>query len=109
MSDYEKYLLQLQAEQSPRHNDMTLDERITEYIEWQNDGSYRDLMVDAHLEIIKLRAENARLAAELAAAQNRILQLEAWVREEGNRGSICTYDILNKEICSGCLCGRSPK
>ncbi len=69
MSDYEKYLLQQQAEQSPRHNDMTIDERMTEYIEWQNTDFDRDLMVDAHLEIIKLRRERDGLTAELAAAR----------------------------------------
>jgi hypothetical protein len=68
MSDYENYLKQLQTELplSPL-NDMTLDERITEYIEWQNTEFDKRLMVDAHLEIISLRAENARLKQQLQA------------------------------------------
>lgn len=69
----------------------------------------RNDVLDLADEIGKLRAENARLADELREARERISQLEAWVREEGDRGNVCTYHILNKEICNGCLCGRLPK
>lgn len=81
MSDYEKYLLQQQAERKPSFNDMTLDERMTEYIEWQNTDFDRDLMVDAHLEIINLRAENARLAAAHEAAADELARVVRELRE----------------------------
>lgn len=77
MSDYEKHLLQQQAERKPSFNDMTLDERMTEYIEWQSTDFDRDLMVDAHLEIINLRRERDGLAAELAAAREALLLIAA--------------------------------
>ena len=32
--------------------------------------------------------------------------LRNWVREEGERNSICTYDILGDEVCSDCGCHR---
>ena len=32
--------------------------------------------------------------------------LRHWVREEGERNSICTYDILGREVCSDCGCGK---
>lgn len=72
MSDYEQYLLQLQAERKPSINDMTLDERMTEYIEWQNSDFDRDIMVDAHLEIIRLRAALETAADELSKRTNEL-------------------------------------
>lgn len=65
MSDYEKYLLQQQAERGRVYNDMTLDERLTEFIEYWHSSTERHLAIDAHLEIIKLRAENDRLKDEM--------------------------------------------
>ena len=32
--------------------------------------------------------------------------LRNWVREEGERQSICTYEILGNEVCSDCGCGK---
>lgn len=81
-SDYEQYLLQQQAEQSPRHNDMTLDERMTEYIEWQNTDFDRDIMVDAHLEIIKLRAKLAA-AEKIFRHFGGLSELAKWENSQG--------------------------
>lgn len=41
---------------------------------------------------------HARLERENAA-------LREWVKEEGERTNICTYDLLN-EICENCQCVR---
>lgn len=81
-SDYEQYLLQQQAEQSPRHNEMTLDERMTEYIEWQNTDFDRDIMVDAHLEIIKLRAKLAA-AEKIFTHFGGLPELANWENGQG--------------------------
>jgi hypothetical protein len=35
--------------------------------------------------------------------------LRNWVREEGERNSICTYDILGDKVCSDCGCHRKNK
>ena len=45
-------------------------------------------------------------ANRLMHLQQRIDSLENWIREEGSRGNVCTYNILQGEICEGCLCGR---
>ena len=42
----------------------------------------------------------------LELALSRIKKLEDWIREEGERGYTCTYEILNGEICSDCQCSR---
>ncbi len=81
-SDYEQYLLQQQSEQSPRHNDMTLDERMTEYIEWQNKDFDRDIVVDAHLEIIKLRAK-VNAAEKIFAHFGGLSELAEWENSQG--------------------------
>lgn len=39
----------------------------------------------------------------------RIGELLQWIRGEGNRTDICTYDILDDgKICSFCRCQRRP-
>jgi DNA-binding transcriptional regulator YiaG len=81
-SDYEQYLLQQQSEQSPRHNDMTLDERMTEYIELQNTYFDRDIVVDAHLEIIKLRAK-VNAAEKIFALCGGLSELAKWENGQG--------------------------
>jgi hypothetical protein len=45
-------------------------------------------------------------ANHLLLLQQRIDNLENWVREEGSRSNVCTFNILQGEICEGCLCGR---
>ena len=65
---------------------MTLDERLTEFIEYCTNDADHDLAVDAHLEIFRLRAENtrldaalaenAKLKAELAAARELLAEIQ---------------------------------
>lgn len=54
MTNYEQYLLQLQSE-LPKQMYLTLDERLREHIELVSAEFDKSLMVDAHLEIIRLR------------------------------------------------------
>ena len=82
MSDYEDYLKQQQAERGRVYNDMTLDERLAEFIEYCQQKTERYLVIDAHMEIFNLRDENTRLddalaatAAELADATAQIQRL----------------------------------
>jgi len=46
-------------------------------------------------------------ANHLLLLQQRIDNLENWIREEGSRGNVCTFNILQGEICEGCLCSRA--
>jgi hypothetical protein len=48
-----------------RPMDMTLDERIKEYINWMNDSSDKALVVDLAAELAKLRAEHERLRGQV--------------------------------------------
>ena len=82
MSDYENYLKQQQAERGRVYNDMTLDERLAEFIEYCQQKTERYLVIDAHMEIFNLRDENTRLddalaatAAELTDATAQVLRL----------------------------------
>ncbi len=43
---------------------------------------------------------------KLELARLRIEKLENWIREEGERNHTCTYEILDREICSDCQCSR---
>ena len=58
--------------------------------------------------IIKnLRGEGQNSRADyLEMVQQRISDLEDWIRLEADRGDVCTFNILQGEICEGCLCGR---
>lgn len=42
----------------------------------------------------------------LELALSRIERLENWIREKGVENYICTYEILDGEICSDCQCSR---
>lgn len=46
-------------------------------------------------------AYTARLAME-----RKIGLLREWIREEGQRTNVCTFDILGGEVCGGCRCER---
>ena len=35
--------------------------------------------------------------------------LRAWIREEGLRNNLCTYYVLDREICTNCECGRAAR
>lgn len=35
--------------------------------------------------------------------------LREWIRGEGVRTNICTFDILGGEVCENCRCERSRK
>jgi hypothetical protein len=48
------------------------------------------------------RAKVDRLERENAA-------LRAWIREEGLRNNLCTYYVLDREICTNCECGRAAR
>lgn len=39
-------------------------------------------------------------------AEKRIAELERWIEDEGERGDVCTFDILNR-VCKGCRCKRA--
>jgi hypothetical protein len=36
----------------------------------------------------------------------RLQRLEDWIRAEGERSDVCTYDVLG-EVCSTCKCRRT--
>lgn len=46
----------------------------------------------AYIFLASLRADNARL--------------RDWIRTEGARNDVCTFDVLGGERCLGCLCER---
>jgi hypothetical protein len=48
-------------------------------------------------------ADKQRLAAEA-----KVEELEAWIEQEGERGDICTFNILRK-VCSYCQCKRKKE
>ena len=63
-------------------------------------------------KIKRLERENTRLQMELDGSCNaeELRQVRAenaalreWVKEEGERMNVCTYDLLN-EICENCKC-----
>jgi hypothetical protein len=45
------------------------------------------------------------LQSQLEEAKRENVDLREWVREEGRRCDLCTYEIL-KEVCIGCRCGK---
>jgi capsule polysaccharide export protein KpsE/RkpR len=73
------------------------------------------------MDVIRpVEEENARLQHELDVADNWVnhhnahvndliaenARLRDWIREQGQHTDTCTYDILGKEVCRGCQCGR---
>lgn len=38
----------------------------------------------------------------------KIEDLVRWIKEEGERTDICTFQVLG-EVCDGCRCHRKPK
>ncbi len=44
----------------------------------------------------------------LVKARLEIEHLGEWIREQGERSDICTYNIL-REVCSYCRCGKADK
>lgn len=43
--------------------------------------------------------------ATIETLEKRIVELEAWIKAEGEHGDTCTYAILNK-VCDGCRCEK---
>ena len=41
-------------------------------------------------------------------AQQRIAELEAWIKQEGIQNDTCTKHIL-KSVCDNCQCGKAMK
>jgi predicted nuclease with TOPRIM domain len=76
---------------------------------------YKDTLDEAvavETERNALKRENAALRAEVAvtrqnwkAYQFENAALRAWIKEEGSRNDVCTYEIL-KEVCDDCKCGK---
>ena len=50
-----------------------------------------------------LRRES-RMLCDLGIETQR---LRDWIREEGKRTNMCTFDILRGEVCESCRCGRA--
>ena len=101
MSDYENYLKQQQAERGRVYNDMTLDERLAEFIEYCQQKTERYLVIDAHMEIFNLRDENTRLDDALAATAAELADATAQIQRlnEENRRLLAELeaarDIVN--------------
>ena len=55
--------------------------------------------------IRSLHAANQLNQATIKTLENRIAELEEWIKAEGEHTDTCTYAILNK-VCDGCRCGR---
>lgn len=51
--------------------------------------------------VIELRPRSQAATTEA----DRIAELEAWIRSEGERTDICTFPVLH-EVCAGCRCGK---
>lgn len=48
------------------------------------------------------------VAATSKLAQRQLHRLLEWIRQEGERNDVCTYDIL-EQVCPYCRCKRSRK
>ena len=95
MSDYENYLKQQQAERGRVYNDMTLDERLAEFIEYCQQKTERYLVIDAHMEIFNLRDENTRLDDALAATAAELTDATAQINELNAENNLL-HDALTK-------------
>ena len=100
MSDYEDYLKQQQAERGRIYNDMTLDERLTEFIEYCQQKTERYLVIDAHMEIFNLRDENTRLDSALLATSNELTDATAQINElnEENRRLLAELEAARARL-----------
>ena len=56
----------------------------------------------------KLQDDLLKEEARRSELQSYVDQLELWIKEEGNRTSSCTFDILRRQ-CEGCRCPRFSK
>ena len=95
MSDYEDYLKQQQAERGRVYNDMTLDERLAEFIEYCQQKTERYLVIDAHMEIFNLRDENTRLDSALLATSNELTDATNQINELNEENNLL-HDALTK-------------
>jgi hypothetical protein len=51
---------------------------------------------------------NAELVKEINRLRTRMTRLEDWIRSDGERSDLCTFNILG-EICGNCACPRKSQ
>ena len=69
-------------------------------------------MTDEQFAIVKKDKtwpySNWNAADWMIAERAKVEELEAWIEQEGERGDICTFNILRK-VCSYCQCKRKKE
>lgn len=50
--------------------------------------------------------QTAELMVMAPELKQEVAHLRAWIRDEGERTNVCTFDVLG-EVCAGCRCSRA--